>query len=109
LWVLRSTVTVTLKTTATTLVSVNVDNGKRGALVHLPDASPETITEEIPSATVTPTQSRIHVARLDLGRDRVQDHWQVLRLRLAQEQTIQRCKHKTHCGTGLCKGCTQGL
>jgi hypothetical protein len=84
LWVLlRLGSTVTLKTTATTLVSVNGDNGKRGALVtvHLPDASPETITEETPSATVTgtPAQSRSTtsppvpvVARLDLGRDRVQ-------------------------------------
>ena len=55
-WVLRST--LTLKTTGTTLVSVDGDIGHRGALVHLPHASPETITEAgcTPSATVTPTQ-----------------------------------------------------
>ena len=55
LWVLRST--LTLKTTDTTLVSVDGNIGHRGALVPLPHASPETITEETPSATVTPTQS----------------------------------------------------
>jgi hypothetical protein len=54
-WVLRST--LTLKTTDTTLVSVDGDNGRRGALIHLPYASPETITEVTPSATVTLTQS----------------------------------------------------
>ncbi len=56
LWVLRST--LTLKTTDTTLVSVDGNIGHRGALIPLPHASPETIvTEETPSATVTPTQS----------------------------------------------------
>ncbi len=55
LWVLRST--ITLKTTDTTLVSVDGANDHRGALVHLSHDSPETITEETPSATVTPTQS----------------------------------------------------
>ncbi len=39
------------------MVSVDGSNGQRGALVHLPDASPEAITEETPSANVTPTQS----------------------------------------------------
>ncbi len=54
LWVLRST--ITLKTTAsdTTLVSVDGDIGQWVALVHPPHASPETITETTPSATVTP-------------------------------------------------------
>ena len=55
LWVLRST--LTLKTTDTTLVSVDGNIGHRGALVPLPHASPDTITEGTPSATVTPTQS----------------------------------------------------
>jgi hypothetical protein len=55
LWVLRST--LTLKATDTTMVSVDGNIGHRGALVPLPLASPETITEETPSATVTPTQS----------------------------------------------------
>ncbi len=55
LWVLRST--LTLKTTDTTLVSVDGNIGHRGALTRLPHASPETITKETPSATVTPTQS----------------------------------------------------
>jgi hypothetical protein len=57
LWVLRST--LTLKTTDTTLVSVDGDNGPRGALVHLPYAShgPETITEVAPGAAVTLKQS----------------------------------------------------
>jgi hypothetical protein len=56
LWVLRST--LALKTTDATLVSVDGNIGHRGALVPLPHASPDTITEETPSATVTPTQSR---------------------------------------------------
>jgi hypothetical protein len=43
LWVLRST--LTLKTTDTTLVSVDGNIGHRGALVPLPHASPDTITE----------------------------------------------------------------
>jgi hypothetical protein len=88
LWVLRST--LTLKTTDTTLVSVDGGNGQleRGALVHLPYASPEleTITEVTPSATVTPTQSLgcgEAAGPLDLGRDRAQD--QVLPLAVAQE------------------------
>jgi hypothetical protein len=51
LWVLRST--ITLKTTDTTLVSVDGNIGHRGALAPLPHASPDTITEETPSATVT--------------------------------------------------------
>jgi hypothetical protein len=60
----------------TTLVSVDGNNGPRGALTRLPDASPETITEETPSATVTPagrapTQGRLPimmgVVRLDQG------------------------------------------
>jgi hypothetical protein len=51
LWVLRST--ITLKTTDTTLVSVDGNIGHRGARVPLPHAIPETITEETPSATVT--------------------------------------------------------
>ena len=55
LWVLRST--LTLKATDTTLVSFDGNIGHRGALTPLPHASPETITEETPSATVTPTQS----------------------------------------------------
>ncbi len=55
LWVLRST--LTLKTTDTTLVLVDGNIGHRGALVPLPLASPDTITEGTPSATVTPTQS----------------------------------------------------
>ncbi len=55
LWVLRST--LTLKTTDTTLVSVDGNIGHRGDLVPLPLASPDTITEETPSATVTLTQS----------------------------------------------------
>ena len=55
LWVLRST--LTLKATDTTMVSVDGNIGHRGALVPLPLASPETITEETPSATVIPTQS----------------------------------------------------
>jgi len=54
-WVLRST--LTLKATDTTLVSVDGDNGLRGALVHLTHASPAMITEEAPGATVTLTQS----------------------------------------------------
>ncbi len=64
LWVLRST--LTLKATDTTLVSVDGDIGQRGALVHLPYASPdsESITEGpgTPShgAIVTPTQSESH-------------------------------------------------
>ena len=53
LWVLRST--LTLNTTDTTLLSVDGDNGPRGALVHLPYASPETLTEVAPGATVTLT------------------------------------------------------
>ena len=56
LWVLQGG-TLTLKTTDTTLVSVDGNIGHRGALVPLPHASPETITEETPSATVTLTQS----------------------------------------------------
>jgi hypothetical protein len=48
---------LTLKTTDTTRVSVDGNIGHRGALVPLPHASPETITEETPSATVTLTQS----------------------------------------------------
>ena len=55
LWVLRSA--LTLKTTDTTLVSVDGNIGHRGALVPLPLASPDTRTEETPSATVTLTQS----------------------------------------------------
>ena len=55
MWVLRST--LTLKATDTTMVSVDGNIGHRGALVPLPLASPETTTEETPSATVTPTQS----------------------------------------------------
>ena len=57
LWVLRST--ITLRTTDTTMVSVdgNIGHSRRGALVPLPHASPETRTEGTPSATVTPTQS----------------------------------------------------
>jgi hypothetical protein len=51
LWVLRST--LTLKTTDTTLVSVDGNIGHRGALVPLPLASPDTITEGTPSATFT--------------------------------------------------------
>ncbi len=58
-------------------MSVDGSNGQGGALVRLPDASPETITEETqaPSATVTPlsTVLGMDVARLDLGRDRAQD------------------------------------
>jgi hypothetical protein len=84
LWVLRCT--INLKTTDATLVSVDGPGaiGQRGTLVHLPYDSPETITEETPSATVTPTHcgNPMDVARLDLGRDRAQD--QVL----AQEQAI---------------------
>ncbi len=38
-------------------MSVDGNIGHRGALVPLPLASPETITEETPSATVTLTQS----------------------------------------------------
>ena len=85
--------TITLKTTDTTLVTVDGDNGRRGALVHLPHASPETITEvtgtvtRTPSATVTPAQSLgcgSRITRLDLGRDRAQPEGHVL----AQEQTI---------------------
>ncbi len=54
--------TITLKTTDTTLVSVDHDgaNDHSGALVHLSHDSPGTIAEETPSATgatVTPTQS----------------------------------------------------
>ena len=55
MWVLRST--ITLRTTDTTLISVDGNIGHRGALVPLPHASHETITEETPSATVTLTQS----------------------------------------------------
>jgi hypothetical protein len=55
LWVLRNT--LTLKTTDTTLVSVDGDNGPMGALTHLPSAGPESITEMTPRATVTLTQS----------------------------------------------------
>ena len=55
LWVLRST--LTLKATDTTRVSVDGNVGHRGTLIPLPHASPETRTEETPSATVTPTQS----------------------------------------------------
>ncbi len=65
---------------------VDGDIGQRGALIHLQHASPETITEETPSATVTPTHcgSPMDVVRLDLrvGRDRAQD--QVLAQELAQ-------------------------
>jgi hypothetical protein len=89
LWVLRST--LTLKNTDTTLVSVDGSNGPRGALVHLPDASPETIAEvqrgalvrlpdaspetiaeETPSAT-SHQHSPMDVVRLDLGLDRAPD------------------------------------
>jgi hypothetical protein len=48
---------LSLKTTDTTLVSVDGDNGPMGALTHLQSASPETITEMTPSATVTLAQS----------------------------------------------------
>ncbi len=41
--------------TDTTLVSVDGDIGQRGALVHLPYASPKSKTEGTPSATVTNT------------------------------------------------------
>ena len=51
------TCTLTLKTTDATLVSVDGDNGPSGDLVHLPYASPETITEVAPGATVTLTPS----------------------------------------------------
>ncbi len=61
-------------------MSVDGANDHRGALVHLSDDSPGTITEETPSVTVTPTQSRSatspqvpDVVRRDLGRDRAQD------------------------------------
>ena len=68
-------------------MSVDGDNWPMGALTHLPHASPETITETTPGATVTLTQSLqlaatgscsvtavtpLDVVRLDLGRDRGQ-------------------------------------
>ena len=54
LWVLRST--LALKTTYTTLMSVEGNNGQLSAFVHLLCACPETTTEAIPCATVTLTQ-----------------------------------------------------
>ncbi len=104
LWVLRLGLgsTLTLKTTDTTLVSVDGDNGRRGALVHrdLPYARPETITEVsvAPSATVTLTQSRgplMWCQKLNLGRSRQgrTKPWH-------GSKPFQRCKHhhdsKTH-------------
>ena len=78
LWVLRST--LTLKTTDTTLVSVDGNIGHRGALVPLPHASPDTRTEETPSATVTLlaipwtwVETLGSRDRQGLGRDRAQD------------------------------------
>ena len=78
LWVLRST--FTLKTTDTTLVSVDGNIGHRGALVPLPHASPESITEETPTGSATVplshTDDTIDVGsrdRQDFGRDRAQD------------------------------------
>ena len=76
MWVLRST--ITLKTTDTTLVSVDGNIGHRGALVPLPHASPETITEETPSATVTHRRYHGHEWEAETGmtsvaRDRAQD------------------------------------
>ena len=76
LWVLRST--LTLKTTDTTLVSVDGNIGHRGALVPLPHASPDTITEETPTEchchtlTIPWTFTRSRDSR-DFGRDRAQD------------------------------------
>ncbi len=80
MWVLRST--LTLKTTDTTLVSVDGNIGHRGALAPLPHASPETITEDTPSATVTPIQSH--------GRGKAKPQsWH-------RSKPLQRCKLKTH-------------
>jgi hypothetical protein len=87
LWVLRST--LTLKTTDTTLVSVDGNIGHRGALVPLPHASPETRTEETPSATVTLTQSH--------GRGKAR---QLRTKSWHRSMPLQRCNTKT---TGLCK------
>ena len=83
MWVLRST--LTLKTTDTTLVSVDGDIGQRGALIHLPHANPGTTTlrGDIPvplSHQHNPMDvvrldlgNPMDVVRLDLGRDRAQD------------------------------------
>ena len=95
LWVLRST--ITLKTTDTTLMSVDGNIGHRGALVPLSHASAraETITEETPSATVTLTQS--------LGRGKARQN---------RTKSWHRSKPFSVANiklTGLCKGCTQGL
>ena len=87
LWVLRST--LTLKTTDTTLVSVDGNIGHRGALVPLPLASPDTITEGTPSATVTLTQSH---GRGKARQSRTKS-WH-------RSMPLQRCNTKT---TGLCK------
>ncbi len=71
-------------------MSVDGDNGLRGTLVHLPYASPETITEGTPSAqaTVTLTQSlgcgNLKARPPRLGRDSDRAQGQVL----AQKQTI---------------------
>jgi hypothetical protein len=65
------------QTTDTTLVSVDGDNGPRGGtgsalqVAHLACASPETITEVPPGATVTLTQS-LGCGRIDLSRNRGQ-------------------------------------
>ena len=75
LWVLRST--LTLKTTDTTLVSVDGNIGHRGALVPLPLASPDTITGELP-VPLSHTGDTMVVGSRDRrdsesGRDRAQD------------------------------------
>jgi len=87
LWVLRST--LTLKATDTTRVSVDGNVGHRGTLVPLPHASPETRTEETPSATVTLTQSH---GRGKARQSRTKS-WH-------RSMPMQRCNTKT---TGLCK------
>jgi hypothetical protein len=70
LWVLRST--LTLKTTDTTLVSVDGNIGHRGALVPLPHASPRPKPQQrrLP-VPLSHQHSPIDVGRRDRAQDQV--------------------------------------
>ena len=99
MWVLRST--ITLKTTDTTLVSVDGNIGHRGALAPLPHASPDTRTEETTSATVTllaiPWTWEVETGKVSVVTELRTKSWH-------RSKPLSVANIKL---TGLCKLCTQ--